>query len=50
MLGGHPYVCHDITHARFCQKLDLDPPWVWKFQTQILLQLDHQSGQNLKYE
>ena len=25
MLGGHPYVCHDVTHARFYQKLDLDP-------------------------
>ena len=24
-LGGHPYVCHDVTHARFYQKLDLDP-------------------------
>ena len=25
MLGGHPYVRHDVTHARFYQKLDLDP-------------------------
>ena len=25
MLGGHPYICHDITHAHFYQKLDLDP-------------------------
>ena len=24
-LGGRPYVCHDVTHARFYQKLDLDP-------------------------
>ena len=25
MLGGHPYVRHDIMHARFYKKLDLDP-------------------------
>ena len=24
-LGGRPYVRHDVTHARFYQKLDLDP-------------------------
>ena len=31
MLGGHPYVCHDVRHTRFVKKLDLDPwamdPW-----------------------
>ena len=25
MLGGHPYVRHGVMHARFYQKLDLDP-------------------------
>ena len=25
MLGGRPYVRHDVTHAHFYQKLDLDP-------------------------
>ena len=25
MLGGCPYVCTYVKHARFCEKLDLDP-------------------------
>ena len=33
-LGGHPYLHHDVTHACFYQKLDLDP---WSLDPSITL-------------